>query len=49
MPAPRNPLPDANDPEFVAEARRQSLAAANAPQAAEDQRFVDAISDWPDA
>lgn len=39
-------VPDVWSPEFVAEARRQSLAVANSPHAAEDQAFADAISDW---
>ena len=37
-------VPDVRSPEFAAEAHRQSLAAANSPHAAEDQAFVDAIS-----
>ncbi|MFI5265856.1 MAG: antitoxin MazE family protein [Chloroflexota bacterium] len=37
-------LPDVNSPEFIAEAHRQSLLAANSPHAKEDQDFVDAIS-----
>ena len=41
MPAPRNNMPAPDAPEFT--------AAARSPKAAEDQRFVDAISDWPDA
>ncbi|MDR3523561.1 MAG: antitoxin MazE family protein [Acetobacteraceae bacterium] len=41
-------LPDVNSPEFKAEARRQSLLVASSPQAAEDQAFIDAISDWWD-
>ncbi|MSP88742.1 MAG: DUF3018 family protein [Alphaproteobacteria bacterium] len=38
-------LPDTRSPEFVAEARRQSLLVANSPYAADDQAFVDAISE----
>jgi hypothetical protein len=41
-------LPDVNSPEFAAEAHRQSLAVANSPGEAEDQAFIDAITD-PDA
>ena len=37
-------LPDVNSPEFVAEARRQSLAAAASEHAKDDQDFVDSIS-----
>jgi DNA-binding LacI/PurR family transcriptional regulator len=39
-------VPDVTSPEFKAEAHRQSLAAANSPTAAEDQAFIDAITDW---
>lgn len=39
-------LPDTESPEFIAEAHRQSLAAANSPQAREDQAFVDSISEF---
>lgn len=42
-------VPDVTSPEFAAEARRQSLAVANSPDAAEDQAFVDAVTDWHDA
>ena len=38
-------LPDTRTPEFAAEARRQSLLANISPSAAEDQAWVDAISD----
>jgi hypothetical protein len=38
-------LPDTRSPAFIAEARRQSLIAANSPYAEEDQAFVDAISE----
>lgn len=41
-------LPDVRSPEFQAEAHRQSLAVARSPHAAEDQAFVDAISEWND-
>jgi DNA-binding LacI/PurR family transcriptional regulator len=39
-------VPDVTSPEFKAEAHRQSLAAASSPTAAEDQAFIDAITDW---
>ena len=39
-------VPDMDSPEFIAEAHRQSLALANSPHAAEDQAFIDAISDF---
>jgi Protein of unknown function (DUF3018) len=39
-------LPDTSDPAWRAEMRRQSLAIANSPTAAEDQAFVDSISIW---
>ncbi|HTI80592.1 MAG TPA: antitoxin MazE family protein [Acetobacteraceae bacterium] len=42
-------VPDVTSPEFAAEARRQSLAVANSPYAAEDQAFVDVVTDWRDA
>jgi hypothetical protein len=38
-------VPDVRSPEFAAEAHRQSLEAANSPSAADDQAFVDAISE----
>jgi hypothetical protein len=38
-------VPDTRSPEFAAEARRQSALLAASPQAAEDQAFIDAISD----
>ncbi|TMJ20161.1 MAG: DUF3018 family protein [Alphaproteobacteria bacterium] len=42
-------VPDMNSPEFQAEAKRQSLAAANSPTEADDQAFVDSISEfWDD-
>lgn len=34
--------------EFAREAHRQALILANSPHEAEDQAFVDAISEWPD-
>jgi hypothetical protein len=39
-------VPDVRSPEFLAEARRQSLLIARSPHAAEDQAFIDAISIW---
>lgn len=41
-------VPDVRSPEFAAEAHRQSLAVAMSPGEAEDQAFIDAITD-PDA
>ena len=38
-------LTEPGTPEFAAEARRQSLLAANSPHAEEDQAFVDSIAD----
>jgi hypothetical protein len=39
-------VPDVNSPEFIAEARRQSLNVANSKHEASDQAFVDSISVW---
>lgn len=39
-------LPDTRTPEFAAEAHRQSLLANTSPYAAEDQAWVDSVSDW---
>ena len=39
-------VPDMRSPAFAKEARRQSRAVANSPQAKEDQDFIDAVSDW---
>jgi antidote-toxin recognition MazE-like antitoxin len=39
-------VPDVKSLSFKKEAHRQSLAVANSSYAEEDQRFVDAISDW---
>lgn len=39
-------VPDTRSPEFAAEAHRQSLAVAQSEHAAEDQAFIDAISEW---
>ena len=38
-------VPDTTTPEFREEARRQSLRIANSPHEAEDQAFIDAISE----
>lgn len=38
-------VPDARSAAFAAEAHRQSLAIAASAQAADDQAFIDAISD----
>jgi hypothetical protein len=37
-------VPDVRAPEFIAEARRQSIAIATSEGEADDQAFVDAIS-----
>lgn len=42
-------VPDVRTAEFRAEALRQSRAVAQSPHEAEDQAFVDAISEWTDA
>ena len=39
-------VPDVDSPEFKAEARRQSLLVASSPGEAEDQAFIDSITDW---
>jgi hypothetical protein len=39
-------VPDVRAPSFKAEAHRQSLAVAGSRHAAEDQAFIDAVSDW---
>lgn len=41
-------VPDVRAPSFKAEAHRQSQAVANSVRAAEDQAFIDAVSDWSD-
>jgi len=41
-------VPDVRAPAFRAEARRQSLAVASSAPAADDQAFIDAVSDWGD-
>jgi hypothetical protein len=39
-------VPDVRSRAFAAQAHRQSLAVARSPHAADDQAFVDAISEW---
>ncbi len=39
-------VPDVTSPEFKAEAHRQSLLIAQSPEDAEDQAFIDSITDW---
>lgn len=39
-------VPDIRSPKFVAEARRQCRLANKSPHAAEDQAWVDSMSDW---
>lgn len=41
-------VPDVRAPSFRSEAHRQSLAVAASAHAAEDQAFIDAVSDWGD-
>jgi hypothetical protein len=41
-------VPDVQAPSFRSEAHRQSLAVAASAHAAEDQAFIDAVSDWDD-
>ena len=40
-------IPDVNSQAFVRQAHLQSRAVARSPQEAEDQAFVDAITQWP--
>ncbi len=40
-------VPDVRSASFKAEAHRQSLAVAGSHGAADDQAFIDAVSDWP--
>ncbi len=42
-------VPDVRSPEFQAEAHRQSAAVASSPHEAEDQAFIDAVSELDDA
>ncbi|GGF45507.1 antitoxin MazE [Azorhizobium oxalatiphilum] len=39
-------VPDVNSPAFKAEAARQSRLVAESPHDAEDQAFIDAVTDW---
>ena len=39
-------LPHVNSPEFIAEARRQSLLIAQSPSEPDDQAFIDSLSVW---
>ncbi|MGH8174342.1 MAG: antitoxin MazE family protein [Rhodanobacteraceae bacterium] len=39
-------VPDVDARSFRAAAHKQSLAVAMSPQAADDQAFIDSISDW---
>ncbi len=41
-------VPDVRAPSFRSEAHRQSLAVAASAYVAEDQAFIDAVSDWDD-
>jgi hypothetical protein len=41
-------VPDVRAPRFAEEARRQSRAVASSRFAAEDQAFVDSVSEWPE-
>ena len=42
-------VPDVRSPEFVKEARRQSLLVAKSAREKDDQAFIDSVSDWQDA
>ncbi len=39
-------VPDVRSPQFAAQAHAQSLLAASSPSAAQDQEFVDSISEF---
>ncbi len=39
-------VPDVRAPSFKAEAHRQSQAVAASAEAADDQAFIDAVTDW---
>jgi hypothetical protein len=41
-------VPDVNSPSFALEAHRQSALLATSPSAADDQAFVDELTDWGD-
>jgi antidote-toxin recognition MazE-like antitoxin len=40
-------VPDVRSRSFARQAHRQSLLVARSPREAEDQDFIDAISEWP--
>lgn len=40
-------VPDVRSPAFAREAHKQSALVASSPSETDDQRFVDAISEWP--
>lgn len=40
-------VPDVRSPAFAREAHRQSALVASAPSEQDEQRFIDAISEWP--
>ena len=42
-------VPDVRAPRFAQEAQRQSRAVSASASAVEDQAFVDAVSEWPEA
>lgn len=42
-------VPDVRAPSFKAEAHRQSLAVTGSVEDADDQAFIDSLSDWDDA
>ncbi|MCB8879450.1 antitoxin MazE family protein [Acidisoma cellulosilytica] len=42
-------VPDVRTPAFMAEAHRQSQLVADSHQEADDQAFIDAVSDWDEA
>ncbi len=41
-------VPDVRAPSFRVEAHRQSMAVAASDHAAENQAFIDTVSDWPE-
>lgn len=41
-------IPDVTSPEFRAEAYRQSVAVATSPGEADDQAFIDSVTDFSD-
>lgn len=42
-------VPDVRAPGFAAKAHRQSLAVAHSRHSAEDQAFLDSVTDWDNA